>query len=430
MTIAPPSPSLPIGDRGAQGARFERPSNPWRVPLSDVEIDDEILEAVAAAVRSGWWSMGPRVAEFEQAFADFCGAAHALAVSNGTAALQLALLAVGCGPGDEVILPSLNFVAAANAVTSTGAVPVFCDVSGPDDLNMDPDDVAAAVTPATKAVLVLHYGGNPCRMGPLLELAARRGLWLIEDAAHAPGSRWEGRACGAIGHVGCFSFFSNKNLPVGEGGMLVTSDAHLAERMRLLRSHGMTTLTWERHRGHASTYDVLAPGFNFRLDEIRAAIGLVQLARLEARNHARARIVTRYRAALEGVKGLTLPFRDALATDANHLAVVLLPHGSDRDAFRTKLEDARIQTSMHYPPIHLFTQYRAQGRRRPLPETERVGERLVTLPLFPHLDESDVVAVTEAVVSALSTDTEGARNREANTIPVAAKLEGSARRGN
>jgi dTDP-4-amino-4,6-dideoxygalactose transaminase len=391
--------------------RRTRSEGPWAIPLSDVIVDDEIAAAVDEVLRSGWWSMGPKVAAFERAFADFSGASHALAVSNGTAALHLALLAVGCGPGDEVILPSLNFVAAANSIVNTGATPVFCDVEGPQDLNMSPESVAEAITPATKAIVVLHYGGHPCRMDALLELADQHGLVLIEDAAHAPGSRWEGRMCGTIGRVGCFSFFSNKNMPVGEGGMVVTSDPELAERLRLLRSHGMTTLTWDRHRGHASTYDVVTAGFNYRLDELRAAIGLVQLERLEDGNRARARIVSLYRAALDGVQELAMPFADADSSCAHHLAVVLAPPGSDRDGLRRTLAEAGVQTSLHYPPIHQFSEYGGRSTR-PLPETERVARRLVTLPLYPHLDDAAVRHVTDAVLNATPTMQGGHRGAE------------------
>src|SRR5256886_7432942 len=230
-------------------------------------------------VRSGWWSMGPRVEEFEREFAAFCGAPHAIAVANGTASLHLALLALGCRAGDEVIVPSLNFVAAANAIVHTGAEPVFCDVIGPNELNLDPHDVAAAVTPRTKALLALHYAGFPCAMDQIAGIADRHAPAVLEDAAHAPGASFQGRMCGTLGQAGCFSFFSNKNLPVGEGGMIVTGDEELAKQLRLLRSHGMTTLTWDRHRGHASSYDVVLAGFNYRLDEVRAAGGIVQLSR-------------------------------------------------------------------------------------------------------------------------------------------------------
>ena len=364
-------------------------------------------------ISSGWWSMGPKVLAFEAAFAEFCEVRHALAVANGTAALHLALLAAGCGPGDEVVLPSLNFVAAANTIAHTGATPVFCDVLGPDDLNLDPGDLAAAVGPRTKAVVVLHYGGFPCDMDAVREIADRRGLTVIEDAAHAPGGTWRGKMCGGLGLAGCFSFFSNKNLPIGEGGMIVTDDEDLADRIRLLRSHGMTTLTWERHRGHASSYDVVAQGFNYRLDELRAAMGLVQLSRLPAENAARSKIAARYREALDGVEGVTMPFREVAegTTPAHHLAVVLLPKGR-RDDVRATLAERRIQTSVHYPPIHLFSQYREIGSERPLPRTEAVAERILTLPLFAHMRDEQVELVTRSVLEALSAEPEPAEGRE------------------
>jgi dTDP-4-amino-4,6-dideoxygalactose transaminase len=374
----------------------------WLVPLSDIVVDDEIVDAVAEALRSGWWSMGPRVAEFEREFAGFCGVKAGFAVANGTAALHLALLALGCGPGDEVLVPSLNFVAAANTVGHVGATPVFCDIEGASNLNIDCDDVEAAVGPRTRAVIVMHYGGHPCRMDAILDVASRHGLAVIEDAAHAPGASWRGRMCGTIGDAGCFSFFSNKNLPMGEGGMIVTDDDALAERIRLLRSHGMTALTWDRHRGHAHGYDVVAQGLNYRLDELRAAIGLVQLRRLRDRNAARARIVARYRAELDGVAGIAMPFDSGGdAESAHHLAVIVLPSGCRREKFRTSVAERGIQTSVHYPPIHRFARYRALGATRPLPVTDAVADRLVTLPLYPHMSDADVAAVTAAVLDAI-----------------------------
>jgi dTDP-4-amino-4,6-dideoxygalactose transaminase len=374
----------------------------WSVPLSDVTVDDELVEAVLAVVRSGWWSMGPRVEEFEREFAAFCGADHAIAVANGTAALHLALLAVGCGAGDEVLVPSLNFVAAANTIKHTGAEPVFCDIAGPDDLNLDPVDVESAVTDKTKAVIVLHYAGFPCDMAAIDLIAERHGLAVVEDAAHAPGASLGGRMCGTLGNVGCFSFFANKNLPVGEGGMLVTDDEELAARLRLLRSHGMTTLTWDRHRGHASSYDVVLPGFNYRLDEVRAAVGIVQLRRLPEENAGRAGVAARYREALDGQQELTVPFGDAgpEAVPSHHLAVVLLPAGADRAAVRTALDERGIQTSVHYPPIHTFSAYRSDARR-PVPRTDAVAERLLTLPLYGRMTDEQADAVVEGLLQTL-----------------------------
>jgi dTDP-4-amino-4,6-dideoxygalactose transaminase len=377
----------------------------WAVPLSDLAVSDDIVEAVAKTISSGWWTMGPTVADFEEAFGAFCGASHGIAVSSGTAALHLALLGCQCGPGDEVIMPSLNFVAAANAVSHTGATPIFCDVRGPHDLNLDPADLEDAVTPHSKAILVLHYGGFPCDMGAVMEIASRHRLTVIEDAAHAPGATWQGRMCGTIGRAGCFSFFSNKNLPIGEGGMIVTDDPDLAERLRLLRSHGMTTLTWDRHRGHAHTYDVVAAGFNYRLDEVRAAIGLVQLARLEAANRARARVAARYRELLDGVDGIVVPFADAARTSSHHLAVAVLPPESRRERVQELMRQRRIQTSVHYPPIHRFSAYAgSSGTQRELPITEALADRILTLPLYPHLQDAQVESVASALVDALAAE--------------------------
>jgi dTDP-4-amino-4,6-dideoxygalactose transaminase len=375
---------------------------PWRVPLSDVAVDEELVAAVTETVSTGWWSMGPRVAELEQEFAEVAGTKHALAVANGTAALHIALLAADVGPGDEVVLPSLNFVAAANVIAHAGARAIFCDVNGAEDLNLDPDDLAAAIGPQTKALIALHYGGHPCDMDAVHEIAERRSVTVIEDAAHAPGASLGGRPCGSMSRIACFSFFSNKNLPVGEGGMVVTDDDELAERLRLLRSHGMTTLTWDRHRGHAHSYDVVLKGFNYRLDELRAAMALVQLRRLREGNEARAAHVAHYRERLDGVEGIVMPFGDTRpdAVSSHHLAVVVLPEGVQRDAVRTALAEARIQTSVHYPPIHEFTTY-AEDSKRELPRTEDLALRILTLPLYPHMDDEQVDLVADTLLESV-----------------------------
>ena len=377
----------------------------WRVPLSDVLVDDELLGVAREVLSSGWWSMGTRVADLEAQFALQTGSPHALAVSSGTAALHLALLALDCGHGDEVVLPSLNFVAAANAVTRVGATPVFCDIVGPDDLNLDPADLAAAIGPRTKAVIVLHYAGFPCDLAAVLDVVAERGIAVVEDAAHAPGATWRGRSLGTIGAIGCFSFFSNKNLPVGEGGAVVTADDELADRLRLLRSHGMTTLTWQRHQGHASAYDVVTAGFNYRIDELRAALASVQLGRLRQTNDARREHVRRYRELLDGEDGVSFPFsgEEALRDSSHHLAVALLPREASRDDVRQQMHAERIQTSVHYPPIHRFTAYAEAGGRRPLPQTDELAERIVTLPLYPHMAPDDVDLVAATLASAVRT---------------------------
>jgi len=217
--------------------------------------------------------------------------------------------------------------------------------------------------------------------------AARHGLLVIEDAAHALGSELDGRPCGSLGDAGCFSFFTNKNITTGEGGMSVFRDEEAAERARLLRSHGMTALTWDRHRGHATGYDVVEVGFNYRLDKLRAALGLVQLSRLDELNAARARLASRYRANLAGSL-FTVPTLGGRGNSAHHLVVALAPSPDERERARERLRAQRIQTSVHYPPIHRFSRYRIEGER--LPTAETIAERVVTLPLHPRLSEADV----------------------------------------
>ncbi len=376
----------------------------WRIPLADIDIGEEEIEAVTEVLRSRWLTMGEKTQEFEAAMAAKLGARHAFAVANGTVALHLAYAALGLQPGDEVIVPSLTFVATANAATYTGAVPVFAEINGPQDLNIDPADIARKITPRTRAIALVHYGGFPADMDPIMELARAHGLGVVEDAAHAPGASYKGRALGTIGDVGCFSFFSNKNLAVGEGGLVVTNRDDLADKIRLMRSHGMTTLTWDRHKGHASSYDVVAPGFNYRIDEVRSALGLVQLGRLDENNARRKALVERYRELLAGVPGVDVPFGHPLGPSSYHIMPVLLPEEVSRADIIASMKENRIQTSIHYPPIHLFTYYRERYGLRDgmLPVTEAVAARELTLPLYPALGFDDVTQVAEALGRAVT----------------------------
>jgi dTDP-4-amino-4,6-dideoxygalactose transaminase len=250
----------------------------WKVPLADVNLGPEEIKAVTEVLKSGWLSMGPRTEEFEHRFAEFLGIKHAFAVANGTAALHLACEALGLKEGDEVLCPALTFVATANAILYTGARPVFVDINGSHDLNFSVTDAAIKVTERTRAIMVVHYGGYPCDMDGVRDLAAKYNLKILEDCAHAPGAFYHSKngpqMVGTIGDVGCFSFFANKNMTTGEGGMVVTKDDQLAEKIRIRRSQGMTTLTWERHKGHSFSYDVVVMGYNNRIDEIRAATGI------------------------------------------------------------------------------------------------------------------------------------------------------------
>ncbi len=368
-----------------------------KIPLSDVELGEPEIEAVTAVLRSRWLTAGAICAQFETALAATTGTPHALAVANCTAALHMAYLALGVGPGDEVLVPTLSFVAGANTVRMIGATPVFVDCAGDDDFNVDPTDVERRIGPRTRAITVVHYGGYPCAMDEVLALARRHGLPVVEDCAHAPGGTYRGKPLGGLGDVGCFSFFGNKNITTGEGGAVVTRDAALAERLRLLRSHGMTTMTWDRHRGHASSYDVVAPGLNYRLDEIRAAIGLCQLRRLADNNARRARVVRAYRRALSGFAGVGVPFADR-DESTFHLMPILLPRGADRDAVMAHLRREDIGTSVHYPPTHLFSAYR--GTTSALPRAEALAPRILTLPLYPSMTDSDVDAVVGALRAA------------------------------
>jgi dTDP-4-amino-4,6-dideoxygalactose transaminase len=374
----------------------------WIVPLADVVVPEEDIARVSATYRSGWLSMGPQTAALERAFEEFTGARHALAVTNGTAALHLACLAAGLGPGDEAIVPSMTFVASVNAIAYTGATPVFADIAGLTEPWLPAAAAEAAITPRTKAIMTVAYGAHPGETEALRELADRRGLLLLEDAAHAAGARTGGRHLGTFGAVGAFSFFSNKNLAVGEGGAVTTDDDDLAARLRLLRSHGMTTLTWDRHRGHASGYDVVDLGFNYRIDEPRATLAMARLERLEEENRRRHRLDGRYRELLDPVDGLTAtqaPPEGPGEVPAHHLFTVVLDEGTDRDALRARLAEAGIQTSVHYPPAHHFSIY-ADGAPE-LPLTDAYGVRGLTLPLFAHMTDDQQDRVVEALAAAL-----------------------------
>jgi dTDP-4-amino-4,6-dideoxygalactose transaminase len=366
----------------------------WKIPLMDPDLGAEEIAAVTRVLESKWLTMGAVTAEFEEQFAARMNVRHAFAVTNCTAALHLANLALGLAPGDEVICPDLTFVATANAVRYTGADVVLADVVSEQELTISPADIEAKITEKTKAITVVHYAGFPCLMDEIMALARKHGLKVIEDCAHAPfawhrfqdGSR---QFVGAIGDVGCFSFFSNKNMTTGEGGMITTNDDALADKLRLLRSHGMTTLTYERHKGHASGYDVVALGYNYRIDELHSAIGLSQLQKVDRLNERRREVYRWYREALIDNKNVVVPFahRD-LEMSVCHIMPVLIRHGYDE--IKARLRHAEVQTSKHYTPISSFSLYRnhAPGAQSGL------ADQLMTLPLGPQMTREDVEFVT------------------------------------
>ena len=379
----------------------ESPS-PWRITLADVDFGVEEETAVLNVVRSKWLTMGPVTAEFEAAFARTVGAAHGVAVSNGTAALHLALLAAGVGPGDEVIVPSLTFVATVNAVLYCGATPVFADISSPSRLHVDPADIERKLTHDTKAILPMHYAGYPCDMTAMAALAQSAGAALVDDAAHAPGASWGPRRLGSIGDATCFSFFANKNIVTGEGGMVTTNSQAIAAAMRLNRSHGMTSATYDRHRGHTFTYDVVSTGFNYRPTEIQSALGLAQLAKLDRHNTARRGLVRQYRRQLADVPDLIVPFEGMDDVSSCHILAVVLPPSCDRDAIQRELKAKGIQTSIHYPPVHRFTNFAGRFSAH-VPTTDAVAARLLTLPLHSRMSIADVAVVCDALRSAMPT---------------------------
>lgn len=375
----------------------------WRIPLADLDFGPEEAAAVQRVIESKWLTMGAVTQQFEEEFAAFTGAKHAISVANGTVALHLACLAAGIGPGDEVILPALTFVATAAAVVYCRGIPVFADICGEDDLTLSPEAVERCITERTRAIMVMHYGGYACDMAAISEIARKYNLVVLEDAAHAAGSSLDGKALGRFGLAGTFSFFSNKNLATGEGGMVVTDDDAAAEKMRRLRSHGMTTLTWDRHRGHAWSYDVVDLGYNYRTDEIHSALGIEQLHKLPGGNQRRRTIVRIYQEQLHArTPEINIPFLQHRGVSACHLFPVLLPPDVNRTDFMERLKADGIQTSIHYPPIHQFSQYRGTDNGTThLAITEAVAAREVTLPLYAGLRDEDVEYVTSAVEKAL-----------------------------
>jgi dTDP-4-amino-4,6-dideoxygalactose transaminase len=379
----------------------------WRIPLSDLDYGSDETSAVQRVIDSKWLSMGPEVHAFEEEFAAMQEAKHALAVSSATAGLHLALLALGVGPGDEVIQPALNFVAAANMTVAVGATPVFVDICGLDEPTLDPSEVERAISPQTKAVVVMHYGGSLCRMRELTELCRAHKIAIIEDACHAVGvayhdarnHRPNGVMAGSIGDISAFSFFSNKNIASGEGGMVVTNRADLAERVRLFRSHGMTTLTWDRHKGHAASYDVANPGYNYRLDELHAALGRAQLAKLARNNQRRRDLLAIYSQAVQSLTGWTMPFANAVESSSGHLMVIVTPDPEIKQTAVDALRRSGVQSSMHYPCIADFSGFEGRSDAN-LELTREFTSRAITLPLFPSLNPNlinDIVEILSGV---------------------------------
>ncbi|MEI6681839.1 MAG: DegT/DnrJ/EryC1/StrS family aminotransferase [Bacteroidota bacterium] len=366
----------------------------FKIPLFELNFDTTEENAVLETLRSKWISSGPKAQEFEQKFATILNVNHALSVSNCTVALHLAFKLLDIKDDDEVICPSLTFVATINAIRYVNAKPVFCDVRSHSDLTIDPIMVRSLVTKKTKAIIVMHYGGFACDMDEIMQIAKEYDLKVIEDACHGPLSDYKGKKLGTIGDIGCFSFFSNKNISTGEGGMLITNNEALYKKGQLLRSHGMTTLSYDRSKGHGSNYDVIEFGYNYRIDDIRASLGIVQLEKLKSDLIKRAAIRQYYERTLCDIPSLTIPFLYYQEFCSNYIFPVVLNNSTCkfREYIRKELSDAGIQTSVHYPAVHRFSIYHRYSSN--LPITEYVADNLITLPMFGSLtfEQIDIIS--------------------------------------
>lgn len=366
----------------------------YTIPLFDLNFDEKEEQAVIEVMHSKWISAGPKTVEFEKAFARMLEVNYAVAVANCTVGLHLALKLAAVDEGDEVICPSLTFVATVNAIRYVKAIPVFADIRSFDDLTIDPDDIERKITSKTKAIMVMHYGGFACDMDKIEAIASRHKLKVIEDACHGPLSEYKGKKLGTIGDIGCFSFFSNKNISTGEGGMIVTNSSDYYERAKLLRSHGMTSLSYERAKGHSTNYDVIDLGYNYRMDDIHAAIGLVQLEKVIPDLKIRTALRAAYINELKDVNGIIIPFEEYTEFTSNYIFPIILESSTNvkRDKVRKHLADAGIQTSVHYPAVHKFSIYKEFYQNLTL--TDYVADNMITLPMYSKLQDSDVQYIT------------------------------------
>lgn len=369
----------------------------YKIPLFNLNFDGKEAQAAYDTIQSGWISTGPKCEELEKMFIEMFHVNYAVSISNCTDALHLCCLACGIGAGDEVICPSLTFAASANCIRYAGATPVFCDIVGPDHINIDPIEIEKKITDKTKAILVVHMAGFPCKMDEIMAIAKKHNLKVIEDACHGPLSEYKGVKLGTIGDCAAYSFFSNKNISTGEGGMLITNSKEIADKVRLLRSHGMTTMSYQRAGGHATSYDIVELGYNFRLDDIHAAIAIEQLKKLPGDLEKRIAVRERYIQNLSKVANIVVPFADNTEFVSNYIMPIVLTKGTaeDRDKIREAIHAAGIQTSVHYPAIHRFSIYKDYGAV--LPQTEYVTDHEITLPMYAALTLEQVDFICETV---------------------------------
>ncbi|HET6849176.1 MAG TPA: DegT/DnrJ/EryC1/StrS family aminotransferase [Gaiellales bacterium] len=387
------TPSTPAIDGGS-------PVRDSLLEFSPPVLGDEEIASVVDTLRSGWLTSGPRAVELEQRFAARAGAAHAVATSSCTAALHLALVAAGMGPGDEVITSSFTWPATTNAIIHTGARPVFADVD-PRTLNIDPDAVRAAVGPATRAIVPVHFAGGACDMDAITAIAKEHSLVVVEDAAHAVETTVGDRPVGSIGDFTCFSLYATKSLAGGEGGVVTTSSDEAAAQLRLLRAQGITRDPWRRQQSRSlGHYDVVTPGFKANLADLQAAVALPKFERLDQLFANRLRLVERYDRGLDGLAGIEPIGRPPFGRHAHHLYVVRVDPeraGGDRDRYAAGLMAENIATGLHFLPVHTLSWYRENLPRATLPATEAAGATVLSLPLAGAHTTGDVDDVLAAL---------------------------------
>lgn len=373
----------------------------YTIPLFDVNFDENEALAAYNTVKSGWVSAGMKCEELENLFKEQWNVKHALAVANCTVALHMACILAGFKPGDEVLCPSLTFAATANCIRYVGAKPVFCDLVGLNDMTISPAEIESKITKATKGIIVVHFAGFPCDMDSIMDIAKKYNLKVIEDACHGPLSEYKGRKLGTIGDFGCFSFFSNKNISTGEGGMLITNNDEYAERAKLIRSHGMTTMSFQRAKGHATSYDIVDLGYNYRFDDIRASIAIEQLKKLPTDYERRAWVRKRYLENLSDCQKIEVPFKNNKEYCSNYILPIILKDSTkdNRDLVRSKLAEDGIQTSVHYPAIHKFSVFKETEAT--LPITEYISDNEITLPMYAKLTDKQIDFICEKLKNAL-----------------------------
>lgn len=371
-----------------------------QIPLFNLNYDEAEIQAVTEVIRSKWISLGPKCQELEELFCEYLNVQYAYTVANCTSALHLALRVLGITIKDEVIVPSLTFVATANAVRYVGATPVFCDIVSEQDLTISVAAIKKNITSKTKAIIVMHYAGFPCDMEKIMKVAKEHHLYVIEDACHGPLSEYRGVKLGTIGDIGCFSFYSNKNISAGEGGMVVTNDFQLGQRIKLLRSHGMTAVSYDKAMGHAAGYDVVELGYNYRMDDIRAALAISQLKKLPEDLEKRRELREQYIDKLSGCFGVVIPFMKYKGYVSNYIFPVVLEKSNirEREEVRRRLLEDGIQTSVHYPAVHKFEIYREEGSNGELPLTEYVSDCEITLPLYGNLKPDELEYICDKLL--------------------------------